>query len=83
MRCYKDWENRKVRTIVVFLVMNLFTCIWNHVTNVLIANDPQCRSGHRHHGGHRWRGNGHHLRSGQQDFCARVGREKTEYSHHS
>ena len=28
-----------VATIVVFLVMNLFTCIWNPVTNVLIAND--------------------------------------------
>ena len=26
-------------TIVVFLVMNLFTCIWNPVTNVLIANE--------------------------------------------
>ena len=27
-----------VATIVVFLVMNLFTCIWNPVTNALIAN---------------------------------------------
>lgn len=26
-------------TIVVFLVMNLFTCIWNPVTNALIANE--------------------------------------------
>lgn len=26
-------------TIVVFLVMNLFTCVWNPVTNVLIANE--------------------------------------------
>ena len=25
-------------TIVVFLVMNLFTCIWNPITNVLISN---------------------------------------------
>jgi len=25
-------------TIVVFLVMNLFTCVWNPVTNALIAN---------------------------------------------
>lgn len=39
MRYYKDWGNRKVRAIVVFLVMNLFTCIWNPVTNVLIANE--------------------------------------------
>ncbi len=28
-----------VATIVVFLVMNLFTCIWNPVTNALIANE--------------------------------------------
>lgn len=27
-----------IATIVVFLVMNLFTCIWNPVTNSLIAN---------------------------------------------
>ena len=26
-------------TIAVFLVMNLFTCIWNPVTNALIANE--------------------------------------------
>ena len=26
-------------TVVVFLVMNLFTCIWNPITNALIAND--------------------------------------------
>ena len=26
-------------TIVVFLVMNLFTCVWNPVTNALIANE--------------------------------------------
>lgn len=25
-------------TVVVFLVMNLFTCVWNPVTNALIAN---------------------------------------------
>ena len=28
-----------VATIVVFLVMNLFTCIWNPVTGALIANE--------------------------------------------
>ena len=28
-----------IATIVVFLVMNLFTCIWNPVTNALIANE--------------------------------------------
>ena len=28
-----------VATIVVFLVMNLFTCVWNPVTNALIANE--------------------------------------------
>lgn len=27
-----------IATIAVFLVMNLFTCIWNPVTNALIAN---------------------------------------------
>ena len=26
-------------TLVVFLVMNLFTCVWNPVTNALIANE--------------------------------------------
>ena len=25
-------------TVVVFLVMNLFTCVWNPVTNALILN---------------------------------------------
>ena len=28
-----------IATIVVFLVMNLFTCIWNPVTGALIANE--------------------------------------------
>lgn len=28
-----------VATIAVFLVMNLFTCVWNPVTNALIANE--------------------------------------------
>ena len=28
-----------VATIVVFLVMNLFTCVWNPVTGALIANE--------------------------------------------
>ena len=27
-----------IATIAVFLVMNLFTCIWNPVTNALITN---------------------------------------------
>lgn len=28
-----------VATIAVFLIMNLFTCVWNPVTNALIANE--------------------------------------------
>lgn len=35
----KQFGMHMLATVVVFLVMNLFTCIWNPVTNALITNE--------------------------------------------